>query len=180
MPSLGFDLPTAYGVYAVSAGKLVELDTLPIRVPDARVAISAMISQPCVVTVPGTKLSFVVFRRDLVSSAPDVVSVRVVARVMRELKFSENGPAKTIRVDDQWAVRSNSYELRVSPVANNPEMILIRPQSADFSLPAGRYALMLKGQAYDFTIPGPIIDSAQCLERTDALGGMVYSECRNP
>jgi hypothetical protein len=179
-PSLGFDLPTAYGVYAVSAGKLVELDTLPIRVPDSRVAISAMISTPGAVTVPAGKLSFVVFRRDLVTSAPDVVSVRVVARVVRELKFSDNGPAKMSKVDDQWAVRSNAYELRVSPVPNNAEMILLRPQSADFSLPPGRYALVLKGQGYDFTVAGPITAAAQCLERTDAVGGMIYSECRTP
>jgi hypothetical protein len=179
-PSLGFDLPTAYGVYAVSAGKLVELDTLPIRVPDSRVAISAMISSPSTVTVPAGKLSFVVFRRDLVTSAPDVVSVRVIARVVRELKFSDNGPAKMSKVDDQWAVRSNAYELRVAPVPNNAEMILLRPQNADFSLPSGRYALVLKGQAYDFTVDGPITDAAQCLERTDAVGGMIYSECRTP
>ena len=178
--SLGFDLPTAYGVYAVSAGKLVELDTLPIRVPNSRVAISAMISKPSAVTVPAGKLSFVVFRRDLVTSAPDVVSVRVVARVMRELKFSDNGPAKMSKVDGEWAVRSNAYELRVSPVPNNAEMILLRPQNADLSLPSGRYALVLKGQAYDFTVAGPITDAAQCLERTDAVGGMIYSECRTP
>ncbi len=179
-PSLGFDLPTAYGVYAVSAGKLSELETLPIRVPDARVAISATISKPSAVTVPAGKLSFVVFRRDLVSSAPDVVTVRVVAQVMRELRFTDNAPAKMSKVDDQWAVRSNSYELRVSPVANNPEMIVLRPQNQDFALPAGRYALVLKGQGYDFSVAGPITDPAQCLERTDAVGGMVYSECRKP
>jgi hypothetical protein len=77
-------------------------------------------------------------------------------------------------------VRSNSYELRVSPVANNPEMIVLRPQNQDFSLPAGRYALVLKGQGYDFSVAGPVTDPAQCLERTDAVGGMVYSECRKP
>ena len=35
-------------------------------------------------------------------------------------------------------------------------------------LPAGRYALVIKGQAYDFTVAGPITDAAQCLERVDA------------
>jgi hypothetical protein len=177
---LGFDLPTSYGVYAVNGGKLIELGALPIRVPDPRIAISAIISKPSAATIPNGKLAFVVFRRDLMSSAPDMVSVRVVARVMRELKFGANGPATTTKVEDQWAVRNKSYEFKVSPLADNPEMIVIRPADPTTALPAGRYALDLKAQAYDFNVDGPIKDAAQCLERTNALGGEVYSECRNP
>lgn len=41
--ALGFPLPRVYGVYAASEGKLYELDPLALKVPDARVAISAMI-----------------------------------------------------------------------------------------------------------------------------------------
>jgi hypothetical protein len=177
---LGFDLPTSYGVYVVNAGKLIELGTLPIKLPDPRIAISAIISKPGAATIPNGKLAFVVFRRNLVSSAPDTVSVRVVAQVMRELKFGANGAATTTKVEDQWAVRNKSYEFKVSPLADNPEMIVIRPADSTAALPAGRYALALKGQAYDFNVDGPIKDAAQCLERTNALGGEVYSECHNP
>jgi hypothetical protein len=173
-----FELPTDYGVYALSGGKLFQLDSLPIRVPDPRVAISAMISKPSPMTIPPGRIAFVVYRRDLVSSAPDKVLIRVVARVVREMKFTGTGPATTIKIDDQWAVRSNSYEFRVAPLDDNPEMIVIRAASSDFSLPAGRYALVLKEQAFDFNIDGQVTDAAQCLERTDAVGGAVYSECR--
>lgn len=54
-------------------------------------------------------------------------------------------------------------------------MVVIRPDHADFAFPAGRYALVLKKEAYDFTVDGAIHDRAHCLERTDALGGGVYS-----
>ena len=41
-----------------------------------------------------------------------------------------------------------------------------------------RYALALKGVGYDFTVDGPVTDIASCLERTDALGAPIYTECR--
>jgi len=114
----------------------------------------------------------------LVNSAPDRVNVRVVAQVARALTFDPSGKASVTNVEHAWVVRSNSYQMRVAPVADNPEMILIRPD-ADVTLPAGRYALVLKGVAYDFTVDGPLIDPAHCLERTDALNAPVYTECRN-
>ena len=77
-------------------------------------------------------------------------------------------------------MRSTSYELRVAPVIEQAEMVLFRPENPDFVLPAGRYALVLKGQGFDFTVSGPITDPAQCLERTEAANGAFYSECRNP
>jgi hypothetical protein len=68
--------------------------------------------------------------------------------------------------------------MRVAPVPDNPEMILIRPDPPDLVFPAGRYALVIKNVAYDFTLDGPLTDTAHCLERTDALSGPVYTECR--
>jgi len=43
----------------------------------------------------------------------------------------------------------------IAPVPENPEMILIRPDPTDLVVPAGRYASVLKGVAYDFTLDGP-------------------------
>jgi hypothetical protein len=70
--------------------------------------------------------------------------------------------------------------LRVAPISESAEMLMLRPEKSDFVFPAGRYGLVLKGQAYDFTIAGPITDAAQCLERIEAANGGYYSECRNP
>jgi hypothetical protein len=174
---LDFPLPSIYGVYAESEGKLYALEPLAMRVPDPRVAISAMISSPSQVTIPSGKIAFIVYRRDLAASAPDSASVRIIARVMRELKFSEAGPPKTIDVKGEWAIRSKSYQFGVAPLKNSQEMIMLSPLDPQLVLPAGRYALVIKGGGYDFSVAGPMTDLAQCLERTNALGGMVYSEC---
>jgi hypothetical protein len=178
MPNI--PMPSAYGIYAVSNGQLTELDLLPIKVPDQRVAISAPISTPSRAHLPIGQLQFVVYRRDLASDAPDRVAVRVVAQVKRALTFDSAGKPTVTKVDDSWVVRGNSYQMRVAPMPDNPEMILIRPEHAEFIFPAGRYALVLKNVAYDFTLDGPITDTAHCLERTDALNVPIYSECRNP
>jgi hypothetical protein len=178
-PDPGFPVPSSYGVYALDGGKLTELEPLPIRVPDPRVAISGVITAPSPTTLPDGRVQFVVFRRNLMNDAPDHVTIRVVAQVMHALSFTSGKATKT-SVDDAWAVRNNSYEMKVAPVEGNPEMIVIRPQNDRFSLPAGRYALALKNTAYDFTVSGTITDPAHCLERTDALDTQVYSECRQP
>jgi hypothetical protein len=65
----------------------------------------------------------------------------------------------------------------MGPVKDHPEMFEIQPEAADFSLPAGRYALVFKGQGFDFTVAGPVTDARQCLERVDAANGAFYSPC---
>jgi hypothetical protein len=175
---VGAPLPASYGVYAIDRGKLSDLSTLPIKVPDPRVAISAPIATPSPTTVPDGKVQFVAYRRDFKNNAPDRVTVRVVARVMQNLSF-DKGKASTASVEGSWAVRSKSYQMRVAPMGDNPEMIVIEPENADFVFPAGRYAMVLQGAAYDFNVAGPITDMAQCLERTEALDVPIYSECRS-
>lgn len=176
--SLGFSLPSIYGVYAVSAGTLYELQPLALKVPDPRVSISAMVSSPSSVTIPNGKLEFIVYRRDLESSAPDSASIRVFARVMREMKFTERRPPKYVNINGEWAIRSKSYQFGVAPLYGHPEMVMLRSADPAFSFPSGRYVLSFIGQGYDFNVAGQVTDSAQCLERTDAVGGVVYSECR--
>jgi hypothetical protein len=59
-------------------------------------------------------------------------------------------------------------------------MILLHPEERNFVLPAGRYAMVLNGLSYDFTVLGEVVESVQCLERTIAANGTFYSECRKP
>lgn len=174
-PALPFPLPKMYGVYAASNRQLIELAPLPIRIPDPRILLSAEITRPSRATVAGDKLQFVVFRRDLVRSAPQTVSVRVVARVSQAMKFVR-GKAITTPVEDSWRIRNKSYDLKVAPIESHPEMILIRPDPG-FVLPAGRYALVLNGYGYDFTVAGTITTPEQCLEQVESLNGKVLSEC---
>ena len=137
-----------------------------------------MISEPSHVTVPNGELSFVIYRRDLASSAPTEVFVRVVAQVEREVKFNVAGPPTPEKINDQWAIRRKSYEFTVAPIGDNPEMVVLHPEDPNLVLSAGRYALAIAGHGYDFTVAGQMTDTAQCLERTNVVGGTVYSECR--
>jgi hypothetical protein len=179
-PSAGFPLPSVYGVYAVSSGQLSELEPLVGRVPDQKVFMSTPVKTPSHAILPDGRIMFIVYRRDIATNAPDRVAVRVIAKVMRAMTFNTAGKSNTMALQDQWTIRGNSYEFRVAPLSENPEMLLIRPENSDFAFPAGRYGLVLKGLAYDFTVAGPITEAAQCLERTEAANGSFYSECRNP
>jgi hypothetical protein len=176
--SPAFPLPSVYGVYAISNSQLNELEALPGRVPDQRVFMSAAIKTPSRTMLPAGRIEFIVFRRDLATNAPDRVQVRVIARIMRSMTFTAAGKASIGTVDDMWTIRGASYEFRVAPLSENAEMLVVRPENSDFRLPAGRYGLVLKGQAYDFSVSGPVTEAAQCLERIEAVNGAFYSECR--
>ena len=170
-------LPSVYGVYAVSGGQLIELDPLVGRVPD-KVFMTSPISTPSRTRLADGRIGFIVFRRDVANSPPDRIAVRVIAKIKQSLKFARNGKAETARLDDVWTVRNISYDFRVAPIRENPEMLLLRPENPEFEFAPGRYALVVKGQAYDFTVAGEITETAQCLERTEAANGTFYSECR--
>jgi hypothetical protein len=175
-PTLGFPLPTTYGIYAVSNGHLNELQPLAIRAPDPRVQLSAEINKPSASVLPDGKVVFVLFRRELVNSAPQKVTVRVVARVARTVTVT-SGKTAAAKLDGTWRIRSNSYDLQVSPLAENREMVVVRPGDPGFALSSGRYALVFAGLAYDFTVDGPITAAAQCLESFEAVSGPIFTEC---
>jgi len=180
----GVSLPSVYGIYSVSAGRLHELEPLAVgRVPDQRVFMSTPIKTPSRTVLPDGRTEFIIYRRDIANNAPDRITVRVIARVRRAMTFNTAntaGQASTTDVDDSWTIRNVSYDFRVAPLGESSEMLAIRPKKEDFVLPAGRYALVIKGQAYDFTVAGPITDAAQCLERVDATNGTFYAECGRP
>ncbi|MGJ4892923.1 hypothetical protein ACQR1Y_32390 [Bradyrhizobium sp. HKCCYLRH3099] len=176
-PSLGFPVPGDYGIYAIAENELKELELLPERVPDKRISISTPLNHPSRTTLPDGKVRFVLFRRDLAGNAPERLEVRVVARVSRALSFDAKGKLLVTPISDAWNIRNKFYELRLRPIANNPEMLLAQSDKVDFSLPPGRYVLAFREQAYDFTVAGTVTELAQCLERTDAVNGSFYSEC---
>ena len=175
-----FPLPSDYGIYLLSNGKLIELDPLSVQVPDKRVALSTPVLQASRTVLPDGHVRFVAFRRDLAGNAPDRVDVRVVAEVSRALTFDAKGKPSYSPVSGEWSIRNTSYEFRVRPIAGNPEMLLIQPENPDFVLSAGRYVLALKNQGFDFTVAGKMTDPRQCLERTDAANGTFYSDCQKP
>jgi hypothetical protein len=86
--------------------------------------------------------------------------------------------AATCTLDDNWVMRNISIPYRTAPKKDNPDMYEIRSENSDVPLSPGRYALVVKGLAYDFTVAGLVTDPRQCLERLVANNGRFYSECR--
>jgi len=172
-------VPKAYGIYAISADKLYELDMLPGRVPDMRVAISAMIATPSRTVLPDGHIKFIVYRRDSATSAADRAEIRVIAKIENELTFDKAGkPVVSKIAEDGWVIRNISVPYRTAPSKDEADMYEVQGEDPDKPLPAGRYALVLKGQAYDFTVAGEITDLRHCLERMAASNGQFYSECQ--
>ena len=169
--------PTDYGVYAVSNDALIGLNPLPGRPPDIRVAVSAAITAPRHAILPNGHPKFIVFRRDLASSIADRVEVRIVAKIAREFSASviNKKPA-----DDTWVMRNISFPFRLSPVNDNPEMFEVHSEDPALELTPGRYALVLKTQAYDFSVEGEPVDPKQCIERIVTTNGTFYSDCKKP
>ena len=94
------------------------------------------------------------------------------------MTFDESGNTVTAPPrTDTWLLRDQGYDLRISPVRDTPEMVMMRPDSEDFSFPSGRYELLLGAQSYDFVIAGPITDPAQCVEGIATPRGPAFYEC---
>ena len=146
------------------------------NVPDPRVVLSAEIKTPSTTTISDNRPAFILFRRDLVNSVPQKITLRVVARLMRETKFVD-GKATSETVDGTWRIRNISQELRISPIPGQREMVIAHLED-NVSLAAGRYELALNHIGFDFTVAGPIKAPAQCLEQFESTGGPIYTECR--
>jgi hypothetical protein len=169
--------PTDYGVYAISNDTLVGLSLLPGRPPDIRVAVSAALTMPSRTILPNGHPRFIVFRRDLASSIAERTEVRIIAKIVRE--FSADVVSKKPG-DDAWVMRNISFPFRVSPVNDNSEMLELHSEDPALELTPGRYALVLKTQAYDFSVEGEVVDPTQCIERIVASNGTFYSNCKRP
>jgi hypothetical protein len=182
-PSVGaalpFAPPTSYGVYAIGGNQLIELEQAQAAPVDPRTRTQLQIVKPSRVVLESTKPTFVAFRRDLIASAPDKVLIRIAARVAHSMIFDSDGkPVVTIPPTDTWLIRDQGYDLRVSPVRDSNEMVMLRPEDPEFSFPPGRYELMFAGQAYDFVVAGRVTDPAHCVEGVATPRGPVFYECK--
>jgi hypothetical protein len=179
-PATPFPYPTAYGIYAISDNRLIELEQIATAPVDPRTRTILQIVKPSRIVIADGRLAFIAYRRDLMSSAPEKVPVRIAARIARSMNFDSSGKAVvTTPVNETWLIRDQGYDLRVSPVRESPEMIMLRPENGEFAFPAGRYELLLGGQAYDFVIAGAVTDPAQCMEGVATVRGPVFYECKS-
>jgi hypothetical protein len=173
-------IPTSYGAYAISDGKLYTLQLLPGRAPNPRVAISAPIPTPSKTQLPAAPTKFIVFRRDSATNALDHAEVRIIAKIVSAMSFDANGKPVISKGEDSWAIRNISLPYQTAPVRGHPDMYEILTGEGEKPLTPGRYGLILKDEVYDFTIAGQITDSRNCLESVAAVNGSFYSECRKP
>ena len=173
-----FPLPGSFGIYALGNGQLTELHTLPIGVPDPRVALSAEFKQPSTVTLTDRSPAFILFRRDLLNNAPQTIALRVVASVARETKIV-GGKATVTKIDGTWRIRNVSNEVKVSPIPGQPEMVIAH-LADKVTLAPGRYALVLNRVGYDFTIAGAEQPLEFCLEGFETANGLIFNQCRVP
>ena len=171
-------LPTSFGVYAIDGEKLYELEPLQGRAPDIRVTVSVAILTPSQTTMPDGNIKFIIFRRDSGNSAPEQADVRVVAKIEQATTFDTAGKPVVGKADDTWVIRNVAFPYRTAPVKENPEMYEVLSKDPDVALTPGRYALVIKGQAYDFTVAGTVTDDRQCLARLAAANGTFYSACQ--
>jgi hypothetical protein len=177
--ALPFSRPTTYGVYAVRGDQLVELEQVQGTPIDPRNRSQLQIVTPVQTVIDPAKPAFVVFRRDLVSSAPEKVPVRIASRIAHSMIFDASGkPVVTTPETATWLIRDKGYDLRVSPLRESLEMVMLHPENLEFSFPPGRYELMLGGQAYDFVVAGEVIDPAHCVEGVATVRGPVFYECK--
>jgi beta-galactosidase beta subunit len=77
-------------------------------------------------------------------------------------------------------MRNVAFPFRASPVNDDLEMYELHSEDPALELTPGRYALVLKNQAYEFTVEGEPVDPRQCIERIVASNGTFYSDCKKP
>jgi hypothetical protein len=169
-------LPTTFGVYALSEGQLQELKALPGRAPDRRVAISAALTTPSATTLASGDIKFIVYKPDGALESNEA-EVRVVAKVSRAMGVDANGKAAMINAGDSWVIRSVAFPYKVGPVDDQRRMFVLQSSSEGFTLSPGRYAVVIKGIGYDFTVAGEVTDPSHCVERINAANGAFYSPC---
>lgn len=177
--ALPFPRPAAYGVYAFRDNQLIELEQAQATPVDPRTPNQLQIVKPGRIVSATAKLTFVVFRPDLVANTSEKVPVRIAARIAHTMSFNSAGMAVvTAPATDTWLIRDQGYDLRATPIRESAEMVMLRPENPDFVFPPGRYELMLGGQAFDFVVAGEVTDPAHCVEGVVTVRGPSYYECK--
>jgi hypothetical protein len=77
-------------------GLAYELQLLPGRAPDVRVAVPAALKVPSRTRLPNGHPKFIVFRRDVTTNISERAEVRIIAKIARE--FSADAAGK--KLDD--------------------------------------------------------------------------------
>ena len=172
-------LPAMFGVYAVRDGRLIELEPIATEPVDPRAKHLQQIVKRSRTVLPDGKVTFLVFRRELIVAAPERIPVKFAAKISRLMGFDPQGKVVwTQPAKETWLIRDAGFDFRVMPVKESPEMVYVRAEDPDFTLPAGRYVLMVGNQPYDFVVDGAVTDPGHCVEGSATMRGSVFYECK--
>ena len=176
--SLSDELPKFFGVYAESAGDLVEL----VAHPQSSTRYFAIGGADLLKTLPGPTfatgdLSFIIYSKAVTALKATRLSVAKIGRMTLQLHI----PYGTKRVESKknfepprWHVLDQGWQVRIAPVAGHSEMIRLVPEDP---FPPGAAALQFAGEIYDFRIEGEANDPRDCLVRIINLAGAEYLFC---
>ena len=179
--SSAFPRPKSYGVYMISDDQLIELEQVEAVPADPKGHTNLQIKTPSRTVLSNPRPRFIAYRRELAKDAPDLVPVRIAAKVSSLMTFDGTGTAKTAPPETAtWLVRDRGFNLRVAPVQDSREMLLLWPTDDITAFPPGRYELAIAGSLYDFVIEGKVTDPAQCMESFMTAQGRGFYECKAP
>lgn len=170
------DLPDYLGVFAISNGKLIELKKHPQSLGVGMGGIGGMdlLRSLSGIQFPNGKVQFIIYSQNPVSSA----SLYRVATVRKQVTYSF-GSNNIEKVEDlgsgHWTVLNGAVTLRISPVPENPAM-MVRCLLAE-DLPPGTYALKIGDGIYDFTIAGKTNADEWCADRIIQMMNVGYLPC---
>ena len=159
---------------------MIELQRAAAAPANPRSGNPLQIVTPSRTTIAAPGLTFVVYQRDLAARAPELVKVRIAARLSQSMNYDSRGRAVVTKPPvATWIIRDQGYDLRASSVRGSADMLVLRPVNTESSLPPGRYELLIDDQSYDFVVAGEVTDPAHCVEGLATVRGPAFYECKS-
>ena len=132
--SAPFPQPSSYGVYAITNNALIELQRAAAAPANPRSGNPLQIVTPSRTTIAAPGLTFVVYQRDLAARAPELVKVRIAARLSQSMNYDSRGRAVVTKPPvATWIIRDQGYDLRASSVRGSADMLVLRPVNTESS-----------------------------------------------
>lgn len=173
-------VPEFFGIYAVVADSLVELERNPqgVLMPGVEIGGAALIHQVSSVELPSGDVQFIIFAEGAAShmKIPVVRIARVEKEVTRSSWTAGKGQINKIEdLTDLWYVTDKGIFLRVAPIKDQPtSMVRAVP---NLPLSAGTWTLLFNDGLYDFRV-GPDSEAAtDCLIREVYFAGVAFRDC---
>jgi len=169
-------LPDYLGVFAVSNGKLIELQKHPqslSAVIGGGIGGMDILKSLSGIQFPNGNVHFIVYSQSPTSGA----LLYKIGNIRKQITYSLTGAID--KVDDFdtgfWSIFKEFGALRISPVPENPTMMVRGLPKSD--LPPGNYALRIADGFYDFSVAGKTNPDEWCADRVIKMLQVGYVSC---